>query len=111
MKRNFWNACPRQLEFFPETSCPLGKVGTESKGDSHNVPCVWYVNSQPDHYCFWKWLRRTSNADGSFPPLLQHQISSLLKMSSTKINESYKSALSELKEHEEYQQLKELYRG
>jgi len=104
-KRNFWNSCPKKLDYFPEASCPLGKAGAETKGD-HKKGCAWYINSFEDHYCFWTWLRRVSNDEGSFEPLLQHQMSKLMGVSGTKIHFILKEAMENLQKSKEFEDLK-----
>jgi hypothetical protein len=111
MPRNFWKDCPRQLEFYPETACPLGKQAVEIKGDLAKKEefCTWYINSEEDHYCFWVWLKRVSNKDGFFEPLLVQQMAKLLKCSSNKFQIVFKNAFASLEDLEEFQELKSYY--
>lgn len=105
-KRNFWSSCPKKYEFFPTKPCSFGRLGVDqTKGSG----CKWFINSEPDHYCFWKWLRRKSNKQGGFEPLLQHQVADLLNCSSTKAHIIYKEAVEKIKHFEEFDDLKELF--
>lgn len=70
--------------------------------------CHWYVNSEEDNYCFWKWVRRVSNEDGFMDPLLQSQMTHLLGISSSKIHASYKEAIEKIKEFDEFEDLKDI---
>lgn len=92
---------------FPESSCPFGKLAVESKSPEEG--CAWYINSEVDHYCFWKWVRRVSDSEGFMEPMLQHEISELLGYSSTKIHAIFKEAVDKLKTFEEFEDLKEAF--
>lgn len=106
MKTNkFWNTCPKQLEYFPNKVCSLGKKSLTEV----NPSCAWYINSEEDFFCFWKWLRRISNKEGGFHPLHQHQVAALLKWSTTKTHQTFKEALDKIKDCQELQDLEELY--
>lgn len=107
INRSFWNSCPQKLGYFPETACPLGKYSAETKDTEKG--CPWYVNSEQDNYCFWKWVRRVSNEEGFMEPLLQHEISELLCMSTTKIHASFKEALEIIQEYEEFEDLRDYF--
>ena len=108
VKRSFWVTCPRKLEYFPTSACLVGKAGVDARAKGE-PPCAWFINSEEDKYCYWKWIRRVSDNQGTFQPLLQKEITALLKMPSAKINESFERGLTELQEHEEFQRLKDLY--
>lgn len=109
--RNFWNSCPRKLEYFIEVPCPLGRLGAHNTKNSSEITnrCNWFINSEEDFYCFWKWIRKVSDKDGNFKPLLQHEITTLLNCSSTKANINFKNALQNLKNTEEFEKLKEYF--
>ena len=108
MKKNsFWNTCPKTLEYFPEKICDIGKLGAESKKEPKSG-CPWFINSEEDNFCFWTWVRRNSNKEGSFEPLLQHQMSTLMGVSGTKIHFVLKEALSNLKDSKNFKILEEL---
>ena len=108
MVNNFWSGCPRKLEHFPEASCPLGKLGSETKGDQ-NTACSWYINSPEDFFCFWKWARRRSDMLGCMEPLSQNEITELLGFSGSKINQTIKDSIEQLEKAPEFQDLKTLY--
>lgn len=105
-KRSFWSECPRKLGYFPETACPLGRLGSDSPLES-DLACNWYIKSEEHNYCFWTWLRSVSNEDGVFEPLMHNELSELLNCSSTKIHFSLKQAFQNLEKIEEFQALKE----
>lgn len=96
-KSTFWSTCPRKLDYFPEASCFLGKASSQNKTED----CAWHINSEQDHYCFWTWTRRVSNKDGFFEPLLQHEMSDLLGISSTKIHAIFKETVEKIKHSED----------
>jgi hypothetical protein len=104
-KANFWLCCPRQLQYLPETACHLGKISAETRREE----CAWYVNSEQDHYCFWRWIRRVSDKDGFMEPLLQSEISALLGLSNSKINQHFNEALEKIKDLPEFEDLQELF--
>lgn len=103
---SFWTSCPRKLEYYPQVTCPLGK---NNLSENPSIPkCHWFVNSEPDHYCFWTWLRRNSNHYGAFSPMMQHEISELLLIPSAKVQLELKNALENLKNTNEFKKLREI---
>src|SRR2546430_2649094 len=73
--RNFWNTCPRKLDLLPTKTCHLGKPKKLKKGKVVEEPeCPWWINSEKDHYCFWRYVESASMKDGSMDALLQNEI-------------------------------------
>jgi len=93
---NFWNCCPLQLDTLPKDECLEGKPTIEKNKIVKEPMCTWWVNSNKDNYCFWKYVKRTSKADGSMPELSQADLSKLLGWSNTKTHFILKEAMSEL---------------
>lgn len=101
--RNFWNSCPKKLEYFPKSSCPFGQ---NSLSTSENIPkCDWSINSKKDHFCFWTWVRRKSSNDGELTPLMQNEIGELLMIPASKLHLELKTALENLKNTNEFKNL------
>ena len=98
---NFWSACPKNLEYFPQDPCSLGKKGSDS--------CIWFINSEEDSFCFWAWVRRNSNESGGFDPLTQQEIAKLLNLTSVKIQNIFRETLLEIENSNEFDKLKELF--
>lgn len=105
---SFWKSCPRKLQFFPDSGCPLGRISAAETKDTENG-CPWSVNSEQDNFCFWTWVRRLSDKDGFMEPLLQHEMATLLNSSGAKLHVSYKEALENMKTLPEYEDLKSLF--
>lgn len=97
--RNFWNTCPKKLDFLPTEPCDLGKAASEMKTDA-SPPCEWWVNSKEHHYCFWRYIQDVGLPNGKMDPLLQNEIAGLLGCSSTKIHFILKEGLEKLKKSE-----------
>lgn len=104
MSRNFWSSCTRQLDAFPEKSCPLG---TSNYGQ--NPECPWFIKSKDDHYCFWKWLRRKSSNTGYFKPISQQATAKLLDMSLEEVKDTLNSAITKIQNLEIIQELRQLH--
>lgn len=108
-KNNFWSTCPLKSGYFPSAPCALGKYSAETKDVEKG--CPWYINSSEDNYCFWKWVRRVSNEDGFMEPLLQHEITTLLNYSGTKVHSAYREALEKLRQFPEFEDLEEVFKS
>lgn len=93
---NFWNCCPLQRDTLPKEDCSEGKPAIEKNKIVGEPSCKWWVNSKQDKYCFWKYVKRVSKADGSMPELSQAELSKLLGWSNTKTHFVLKEAMSEL---------------
>ena len=93
---NFWNCCPLKNKLLPKEDCLEGKPTLEDGKIVSEPPCAWWINTQKDHYCFWKFVKRVSKADGSMPEMSQAELSKLLGWSNTKTHFVLKEALVEL---------------
>lgn len=98
-KNNFWKACPRKLDYMPETPCNLG---TPEKSKDNRIikcpECPWWINSPDHNFCFWTFIKDKSNPDGSMKELVQSDLSKLFGWSSAKTHQILKESLEELKE-------------
>lgn len=96
-KSNFWNTCPRKLDYLPEEHCPAG-IPEKSKDKRIIKPptCAWWVNSPDHNYCFWKYVRDKSSPDGSMKELVQSDLAKLFGWSSAKTQTMMKEAMDEL---------------
>lgn len=54
----FQQTCPRKLDKFPNTACPLAIESIEAikSGQSEKITCPFYVNDMHSNYCFWKFM-------------------------------------------------------
>lgn len=96
---NFWRACPRSLEFLPETPCDQGKPKTTKSGRVQEEPkCPFWINSEDHNYCFWTYVYDKSNPDGVMPELVQSDLAHLFGWSNTKTHFALKEAIKELTE-------------
>ena len=86
MPNNFYNSCPKELDFHPDSECDLGKKSI----------CDWWINSSEHHYCFWSYIRDNSKSDGSMKEHLQSELSRLMGMPSSKLNIAIEEAEEEL---------------
>ena len=109
--------CPRSLEGMPEGYCPLAVMrlrairtaGRELTEDEEaNLPgCPWAVNHQLANYCFFKYIQEYS---GDKPPS-DIEVASLNCISVDTVKKTEKSALSKIRETEEFKDLKETMNG
>jgi hypothetical protein len=90
---NFWNTCPKSMEYLPSNPCELG---TSCKSSNKSPECPWYINSQKHNYCFWKFVKENSNIDGSMKEYSHSDIARLLSLPNTKINLIIKESLEAL---------------
>tara|TARA_R110000868_G_C10973188_1_gene771563 strand:+ start:93562 stop:93999 length:438 start_codon:yes stop_codon:yes gene_type:complete len=93
---NFWNCCPLQLKLMPTEHCEEGKPTFEKNKVIVEPNCAWWLNSTKDNYCFWKYIKRVSSADGSMLELSQSELARLLGWSNTKTHFILKEAMDEL---------------
>ena len=105
-QRNFWNTCPRKLEYLPDCACPQGKESRNLKNEEKHT-CPWGINSKKHNYCFWKFLYDNSNSDGSIDPMMQNEIAKLFGCSSTKIHFILKEAMEKLKGNKDFEEFKD----
>lgn len=86
---HFWNSCPLKLEYLPTSTCHLGST------KNTQIRCQWWINSEPDYYCFWTFIKNKSDEDGDMSELLQVQISKLLGINTPATHTIYKKAIEE----------------
>ena len=109
--------CPRALETFPDSWCPLavmrlkairtaGRELTEEE-ESKLQGCPWAVNHQLANYCFFKYIKEFS---GDKPPS-DIEVASLNCMSVDAVKKTEKTALNKIRETEQFKSLKESMEG
>lgn len=109
--------CPRSLECMPKGYCPLavmrlrsirtaGRELTEEE-ESKLPGCPWAVNHQLANYCFFKYIQEYS---GDRPPS-DVEVASLNCISVDTVKKTEKSALTKIRETEEFKDLKETMDG
>jgi hypothetical protein len=109
--------CPRALECMPEGFCPLAVMRLRAirtaereltEEEEANLPgCPWAVNHQMSNYCFFKYI---SEYTGDKPPS-DVEVASLNCISVDTVKKVEKSALSKIRETEEFKSLKESMEG
>lgn len=93
---NFWRCCPISKEYLPETACPEGQP-SEVNGKVQDEPrCAWWINSADHNYCFWRYIRDKSDADGVMKELVQSELAALFGWSNTKTHFMLKQSMAEL---------------
>lgn len=95
---NFWQCCPLNKEYLPETSCPEGKPESTGGKVQEEPRCRWWINSADHYYCFWRYIKDKSDADGVMRELVQSELAALFGWSNTKTHFMLKQAVSELTE-------------
>jgi hypothetical protein len=109
--------CPRALEAFPTSYCPLavmrlrairtaGRELTEEE-ESKLPGCPWSVNHQMSNYCFFDYIK---NFSGDKPPS-DIEVASLNCMSVDAVKKTEKVALTKIRETEQFKDLKESLEG
>lgn len=93
---NFWICCPLAREYLPETACPEGQPDTIQGKVQDDPKCAWWINSADHNYCFWRYLREKSDADGVMKELVQSELAALFGWSNTKTHFMLKQAMIEL---------------
>ena len=109
--------CPRQLECFPDTFCPLAVMrlrairtaGHElSEEEESKLPgCPWAVNHQLANYCFFKYIKEF-NSD---KPPSDLEIASLNSLSVEVVKKTERSALAKIRDTQEFRSLKDSLEG
>lgn len=107
--RNYWNTAGTGKEYFPTEPRPnsiptfnkAGRVTAEPEDE-------WWINSKEHQFCFWEYVRKNSQPDGSMEPLLQSEIAELFGCSSTKVHFMLKEAMDHLMTPENMQYLQDL---
>lgn len=109
--------CPRKLETSPDTWCPLAVQRLKAKRNAEKelseeeeaaLPgCPWDVDHQLANYCFFKYM-----AD-YIPdkPLSDMEIASLNNISIDTVKKTEKTALSKVRDAEEFKILSEELNG
>lgn len=108
--RNYWNTVGAGKEYFPNEPRPesvptfnkAGRVVTEPQDE-------WWINSKEHHFCFWEYVRKNSQPDGTMEPLLQSEIAELFGCSSTKVHFMLKEAMDRLTSPENMQILQDMF--
>ena len=82
-ENNFWNACPRDLQYHPTHPC--------------EYVCEWRIVSKVNNNCFWTYIRNNSREDGTMKPLQSSEIAKLLGVTTSKANEFIEEAEEAMK--------------
>lgn len=104
--------CPRRLEDMPDSWCPLAvmrlkairNAGRElTEEEEALLPgCPWAVDHQLAHYCFFEYLAKfTSDKQVS-----DIELAALLNVSVDTIKKIEKTALTKMREHSSFSELK-----
>lgn len=88
---NFWRCCPLSKEYLPESICPKGEFDGKEEPE-----CAWWINSEAHGYCFWRYVKDKSDADGVMKELVQSELAALFGWSNTKTHFMLKQAMQEL---------------
>ena len=79
----------------------MGRPEKNEKGKLVKEPeCPWWIDSEKDNYCFWRYLQNNSLPDGKMDSQLQNEIADKFACSSTKIHFILKEAVEKLKDSE-----------
>lgn len=107
--RNYWNTSGKNKEFFPTEPRPESIPTLNKQGRVIQEPSdEWWINSPAHNYCFWTYVRETSQPDGTMEPLLQSEIAKLFGCSSTKVHFMLKEAMDRLTSEENLKFLQDL---
>lgn len=103
---NFELKCPLELAQVPTSPCDEGKPILDDKNRlGEEGKCPWWISSQSDCYCFWRYVLNHSDGYGEMPECSQQMMAKLLAVSATKIHFDTKDALLSLIEKCKEQQL------
>ena len=104
--------CPRKLETMPDNWCPLAVLrlkairtaGRElTEEEESNLPgCPWSIDHQLANYCFFKYLAEFTS-DKSISDI---ELAAFLNVSVETIKKIEKQALTKMKEHKNFANLK-----
>lgn len=104
--------CPRRLEDMPDSWCPLAvlrlkairNAGRElTEEEEALLPgCPWAVDHQLAHYCFFEYLTKFTTENS----ISDIELAGLLNVSVETIKKIEKSALTKMREHETFSDLK-----
>lgn len=69
----FQKTCPRKLDKFPSTVCPLAveSIDAIKSGQYDKVTCPFFVNDLHSNYCFWKFIDEDGEAIDSIRRIAQ----------------------------------------
>src|ERR1035437_3351026 len=109
--------CPRALECFPESFCPLAVMRLRSirtagheltEEEESKLPgCPWAVNHQFANYCFFKYIKQFTGDK----PLSDMEIASLNCISVEAVKKTEKIGLNKIREATQFKELKEALDG
>ncbi len=105
--------CPRRLTSAPDSFCPLavqrlrairtaGKELTEEE-ESKLGGCCWAVNSQTANYCFFKYIDEFAAEQ----TLSDIEVAALNCLSVETVKKVEKEAMTKIKNHEEFANLRD----
>lgn len=104
--------CPRRLEEMPDNWCPLAvlrlkairNAGLElTEEEEALLPgCPWAIDHQLAHYCFFKYLAEYTSEKS----ISDIELAALLNVSVETIKKIEKSALTKMREHKSFSDLK-----
>lgn len=108
--------CPRKLEDFPDTWCPLavqrlkairhaGKELTEEE-EAKLPGCPWAVNNQVASYCFFKMIGEGMPDTRMFS---DNEIARFCSVSIETVKKVEKVAIDKIKNSESFSEISELY--
>ena len=110
------NRCPRKLEDFPDSWCPLAvqrlkalrhadRELTEEE-ESKLGGCPWGVNHQMANYCFFKMIAEHMPESRNFSSI---EIAHFNNISQETVNKVEKTALSKIRESEMFKEIDDLH--
>jgi hypothetical protein len=104
--------CPRRLEEMPDSWCPLAvlrlkairNAGRElTEEEEALLPgCPWAIDHQLAHYCFFKYLTEYTSEKS----VSDIELAALLNVSVETIKKIEKTALTKMREHKSFCDLK-----
>lgn len=104
--------CPRRLEEMPDNWCPLAvmrlkairNAGRELTEDEEALlpGCPWAVDHQLAHYCFFEYLINYTSEKS----ISDIELAALLNVSIDTIKKIEKQALTKMREHKSFSDLK-----
>ena len=107
--------CPRNLEKFPDTWCPLGvqrlkalrHAGRElTEEEEAALPgCPWAVSHQVSNYCFFKMVAEHMPDTRNFSPV---EIAHFNSISVETVNKTEKKALKNIRKSENFNDIDDL---
>lgn len=113
LKSKMDKRCPRKLDEMPDSWCPLGvmrlkairNAGRElTEEEEALLPgCPWAVDHQLAHYCFFEYLSNYTS-DKSISDI---ELAALLNVSVETIKKIEKTALTRMREHSSFADLKQ----